>query len=78
MFSYAMTINKSQDQLLSTVGPYLPKPMFSLAQLYVALLRVKSKNGLKSLIHDDKDQKSLTSVTNVVFKQVLLILSRYI
>ena len=41
----AMTINKSQGQSLFTVGLYLLKPMFNHGQLYVALSRVKSKNG---------------------------------
>ena len=56
MLFYAMIINKSQGKSLSTVGLYLPKPMFSHGQLYVALSRVKSKSGLKVLIHD-KDKK---------------------
>ncbi|KAG4912134.1 hypothetical protein JHK84_052605 [Glycine max] len=69
MLSYAMTINKSQGQSLSTVGLYFPKPVFSHGQLYVALSRVKTKKGLKILIHD-KDQTNMTSTTNVVFKEV--------
>ncbi|KAH1249702.1 ATP-dependent DNA helicase PIF1 [Glycine max] len=69
MLSYAMTINKSQGQSLSMVGLYLPKPVFTHGQLYVALSRVNSAKGLKILIHND-EQKSMNSTTNVVFKEV--------
>ncbi|XP_016165180.1 uncharacterized protein LOC107607791 [Arachis ipaensis] len=39
--SFAMTINKSQEQTLSHVGLYLSKSVFTHGQLYVALSRVK-------------------------------------
>ncbi|XP_071739185.1 uncharacterized protein [Rutidosis leptorrhynchoides] len=47
---FAMTINKSQGQSFSQVGLYLPRPVFTHGQLYVAISRVKNKNGLKILI----------------------------
>ncbi|XP_058764879.1 uncharacterized protein LOC131638334 [Vicia villosa] len=67
--SFAMTINKSQGQSLDHVRLYLPKEVFSHGQLYVVISRVKSKKGLRILIHD-KDKEALTITTNVVFKEV--------
>ncbi|KAL7145651.1 hypothetical protein ABFS83_07G100400 [Erythranthe nasuta] len=67
--SFAMTINKSQGQTLSHVGLYLPRPVFSHGQLYVALSRVKSRADIKIFIKSDSGE--LTNVTrNVVYKEV--------
>ncbi|XP_052621047.1 uncharacterized protein LOC111921783 [Lactuca sativa] len=66
---FAMTINKSQGQSLSKVGLFLRQPVFTHGQLYVALSRVKSKDGLKILILD-KDGKLTNKTSNVVFKEV--------
>lgn len=51
---FAMTINKSQGQSLNYVGLYLSKEIFSHGQLYVAFSRVKIKEDLKILIHDEQ------------------------
>jgi ATP-dependent DNA helicase PIF1 len=64
-----MTINKSQGQSLDYVGLYLPRDVFSHGQVYVAVSRVKSKKGIKILIHDDTNGTK-TSTTNVVYKEV--------
>ncbi|XP_028801391.1 ATP-dependent DNA helicase PIF1-like [Neltuma alba] len=69
MLSFAMTINKSQGQSLRHVGLYLPKPVFSHGQLYVALSRVKSMDGLRIVV-DDKDGCLKRTTTNVVYKEI--------
>ena len=48
--SFAMTINKAQGQTLDFVGIYLPEPVFSHGQLYVALSRATSSKNIKILI----------------------------
>jgi len=69
MVSFAMTINKSQGQSLAHNGLYLPNPVFSHGQLYVALLRVQSKKVLHILIHDKEDTPKNTTI-NVIYKEV--------
>ncbi|RYR66272.1 hypothetical protein Ahy_A03g012255 [Arachis hypogaea] len=67
--SFAMTINKSQGQTLSTVGLFLRRPVFSHGQLYVALSRVRNRNGLKILLCDE-GLVDAAKTENVVFKEV--------
>lgn len=69
MVSYTMIINKSQGQSLTHIGILLCKPIFSHGQLYVVVLRVTSRDGLKVLICDDNNKyEHMTS--NVVYKEV--------
>jgi len=67
--AFAMTINKSQVQTLQCVGVYLPKPVFSHGQLYVALSRVTSPSGLKYLICNKRDVP-YNMTKNAVYREI--------
>ncbi|KEH26787.1 PIF1 helicase, putative [Medicago truncatula] len=55
-------IPRSQEQSLKSVGIYLSGPVFSHGQLYVAISRVTSKQGLKTLIvYGDGENTDTTS-----------------
>ena len=66
--AFAMTINKSQGQTIQHVGMYLPQPVFSHGQLYVALSRCPTFANLHVFIEHDPDHKH---TANVVFKSKL-------
>nr|GEV81281.1 DNA helicase [Tanacetum cinerariifolium] len=55
---YAMTINKSQGQSLNKIVIYLPHLIFGHGQLYVALSRATTPQGLKILIEPEENQPS--------------------
>ena len=65
---FAMTVNKSQGQSLKTVGVDLRTSAFTHGQLYVALSRVTSAQGVTVLLSENGDGKT----NNVVYPEVLL------
>ena len=74
-----MTINKAQGQTLPNAGVYLPEPVFSHGQLYVALSRATAWSNIRILAippSDKKDKKKTTKTNgaytkNIVYKEVL-------
>ena len=50
-----MTINKAQGQSINNLGVYLPQPVFSHGQLYVALTRAGIPHKTKVIISNVKD-----------------------
>jgi hypothetical protein len=77
--SFAMTINKAQGQTIPNVGVYLPEPVFSHGQLYVALSRATARSNIKILAippsdKKDKRKKKIVNPTytkNIVYREVL-------
>ena len=63
--TYAMTINKSQGQSLSHVGLFLKKTTFTHGQLYDAISRVMSREGLKILVCGDEDNSRSVVIVNI-------------
>ena len=70
--SFAITVNKSQGQSLTTVGVDLRHAVFTHGQLYVAMSRVTTIAGLSVLLPTLSDSEGSRTVTNIVYPEVLL------
>ncbi|KAK8948892.1 hypothetical protein KSP39_PZI005305 [Platanthera zijinensis] len=70
--SFALTINKSQGQTIQHVGLYLPSPVFTHGQLYVALSRGTTAANTKVLIKNNLLPGYPGAYTkNIVFRDLL-------
>jgi ATP-dependent DNA helicase PIF1 len=73
--TFAMTINKAQGQTLKMVGIFLPKPIFTHGQLYVAMSRIGCLEGIKLPVtngwEDVHDAPAGVYSRNVVYTEVL-------
>ncbi|CAN1162450.1 ATP-dependent DNA helicase pif1 [Linum perenne] len=61
---------KSKGQTLDKVGVYLPKPVFSHGQSYVAVSRVRSADGFH-IVLGDPESASHDVTRNIVYDEVL-------
>ncbi|CAG8836583.1 31246_t:CDS:2, partial [Gigaspora margarita] len=50
--AFALMINKSQDQTLSHIRLYLPQPVFSHGQLYIAISRIREMHNIKVAVEN--------------------------
>ena len=74
--AFGFTNNKTQGQSLHTWGIYLPNPVFSHGQLYVALSRATNAKQIKVLLHETIIQGKCAEdhnyyTQNIVYDQVL-------
>jgi ATP-dependent DNA helicase PIF1 len=73
--AYAMTINKAQGQTFDKVGIYLPDPVFTHGQLYVALSRAKSFNDIHVELRRSRDQgrhlQRQYFTRNIIYHEIL-------
>ena len=71
-----MTINKSQGQSIKKIGIYLPQPVFSHGQLYVAFSRVENPDNIKVFVENLPNVQGVLPrhegnyTDNIVYKDV--------
>lgn len=74
MGHFTAILNKAHGQIIPHVGLYLPNPVFSHGQLYVALSRAIVKSNLKILAAPGNNvsfNSTCTLIKNIVYKEIL-------
>jgi ATP-dependent exoDNAse (exonuclease V) alpha subunit len=66
--AFAMSINKAQGQTFDKVGIYLPQPVFTHGQLYVALSRVGCRAGVRVMAL--RDGVATDRTADVVYREI--------
>ena len=69
-----MTINKSQGQTFDKLGIYLPAPVFSPGQLYVAFSRARGYSYISVKVDNNSSHGLFSNKTltqNVIYREVL-------
>lgn len=70
--AFVMTINKCQGQTVQRVGVYLPEPVFTHGQLYVAASRAPGRNCIRFFVpYSEINGQRGPFTRNVVFTEVL-------
>ena len=69
--AYSVTINKAQGQTFDKVGIYLPKPVFSIGQLYVSFSRARALGDVRVKVKDTDQQQAKIVTKNIVCREVL-------
>ena len=64
-----VSVQMCQGQSLNQVALYLPRPVFTHGQLYVAMSRVTTPNGLR-ILDETSDMNGEDGVTNIVCKEI--------
>lgn len=65
--AFSMIINKAQGQTFDRVGIYLPYPVFTHGQLYVAFSRVRDSDSIRVQL----DSKANNQTRNVIYEEIL-------
>ena len=66
-----MTINKSQGQTFKKIGIYLPQPVFSHGQLYVAFSRTTKLSNLRIKILDYENKQGQFKANEFFTKNIV-------